>query len=32
VRQPIYASSIGRSRAYEDFLAPLRAALGRKDT
>ena len=27
VRQPIYASSIGRGHAYEAFLAPLRAAL-----
>jgi tetratricopeptide (TPR) repeat protein len=28
VRQPIYASAIGRWRAYEPFLAPLRDALG----
>ena len=28
VRQPIYATAIGRWRAYEPFLAPLRDALG----
>jgi tetratricopeptide (TPR) repeat protein len=28
VRQPIYASAIGRWRAYESFLGPLRDALG----
>ena len=28
VRQPIYATSIGRWRAYEPFLGPLRDALG----
>jgi tetratricopeptide (TPR) repeat protein len=28
VRQPIYATAIGRWRAYERFLAPLRDALG----
>ncbi len=28
VRQPIYATSIGRWRAYEAFLGPLREALG----
>lgn len=27
VRQPIYRSAVGRGRAYEDFLGPLRAAL-----
>jgi hypothetical protein len=28
VRQPIYRSAIGRARFHEQFLAPLRAALG----
>ena len=28
VRQPLYARSVGRHRAYAEFLAPLRAALG----
>ena len=28
VRQPIYATAIGRWRAYEPFLGPLRDALG----
>ena len=28
VRQPIYASCVGRWRAYETFLGPLREALG----
>jgi len=28
VRQPIYATSIGRWRAYQPFLSPLRDALG----
>ncbi len=28
VRQPLYATSVGRSRAYEAFLGPLRDALG----
>ena len=31
VRQPIYQSSVGRWRAYEAELAPLRAALGETD-
>ncbi len=29
VRKPIYSSSVGRWRNYEDFLLPLKAALGR---
>ena len=28
VRQPVYDNSIGRSRAYEEYLGPLKEALG----